>query len=121
MTGKLYLDLLKEKLVTHMNIHEASHFLHDSAPCHRAEIVSSWLTQQNISVTYWPGNSPDLKTIENMWSILKTHVARAKSFSLCELQDNIRQKRCLEITPSYCTALAESIPTCINKVLKNHG
>ena len=34
----------------------------------------------------WPSNSPDLKPIENLWSIVKTNVGRRRPTNLDELR-----------------------------------
>ena len=34
----------------------------------------------------WPSNSPDLKPIENLWSIVKTNVERRRPTNLDELR-----------------------------------
>lgn len=43
--------------------------MHDSAPCHRARSVTSFLPAKNVTVLSWPGNSPDMNRLENMWEL----------------------------------------------------
>lgn len=49
-------------------------FMHDKAPCHTARICSNFLSTQQFSVLDWPGNSPDLNPIENLWKIIKSRL-----------------------------------------------
>ena len=51
-------------------------FMHDGAPCHTAKSVSQYLASENIPVLSWPGNSPDLNPIENVWAIVKRRMAQ---------------------------------------------
>ena len=66
MTGVQYLQLLENKLEDKLEEHSCDHFLQDSAPCHKAKIVTKWFVKRpHISLIKWPGNSPDLNPIEN--------------------------------------------------------
>ena len=60
MNSKKYLDMLKNKLEMHRNIHDYTIFMHDGAPCHRDKI-SEFLKNMKIGIFDWPGNSPDIK------------------------------------------------------------
>ena len=61
-------------------------FQQDSAPCHIARIVKQWLAEPGVQLLDWPGNSPDLNPIENLWVSIKKRVAQKKCSSLEELR-----------------------------------
>ncbi|GFU42157.1 uncharacterized protein TNCV_4553691 [Trichonephila clavipes] len=46
------------------------------APCHTARSIKAFLAEQNIPLLNWPGNSPDMNTIENVWELMKREVAK---------------------------------------------
>lgn len=112
INGQTHLQILQKKLPTHMNILNCSYFRHDGAPCHRTSAVSLWLRQQNIRVPGpWPGSSPDLNPMKNLWVLLKEKVAQECPTSKQTSTAAIKRVWTQHITQAYCAALASSMPT----------
>ena len=45
--------------------------MHDDALCHKALSVTKFLDEKNTKTLLWPGNSPDMNPVKNLWAILK--------------------------------------------------
>lgn len=122
INGAVYLDILKDKLMPHMTVLGSTEFQHDGAPCHRAALVTRWLAEQRISVLGpWPGSSPDLNPIENLWVLMKEKVAQTNPTSEAELITAIKKVWVENITPGYCERLVRSMPRRIKAVLSSKG
>lgn len=121
MRGENYLQLLKDKLPLTMHLHRTSIFLHDGAPCHKAKKVSEWLRSNNIQVLDWPGNSPDLNPIENMWNIMKNKLQKCDTGSIPKLTEAIKILWVTDLSPEYCKSLSDSMPKRIQDVIKAKG
>ncbi|KAF2366161.1 Lethal giant larvaeue 2 [Trinorchestia longiramus] len=93
-----------------MTVHRCSIFMHDGGPCYRARIVSSYLAEKNIQVVEWPGNSPDLNPIENMWSVMKNKASEKQPLSLKVLEIEIKVVWTQEFSNEYCQGLIASMP-----------
>jgi len=83
INAAVYLGILKEKLPRFLTIHDCDTFQHDGAPCLQAKVVKNWLAQNHVQLLApWPGNSSDLKPIENCWMMLKRKVAEKNPSSV---------------------------------------
>ena len=96
-------------------------FQHDGAPFHKEKVISKWLGEQNINILGpWPGNSPDLNPIENLWSILKRRVDKENPTNSDKLQTLIMQEWAV-ISQDAAQKLIDSKPGRIAEVLKKKG
>jgi hypothetical protein len=113
--------MLNDKLLFFMHHHHATHFLQDGASCHTNEKVMAFLRQQSFSLMDWPGNSPDLNPIENLWAILKARLKKKGNIS--SLPNLIRAIKELWVTlpKPLMLKLAHSMPTRIQQCLENNG
>ena len=104
-----------------MMIHNCELLQQDSAPAHTANKVRNWLVSNRIEVLEWPGNSPDLNPIENLWMILKRKVRLHQPKNMQDLIYNIKRVWCTEITAELCRKLVDSMPNRLKNVLKHKG
>ena len=101
-----------------MAVHKCSVFMQDGAPYHRAKIVNQFLKAQKINILDWPGNSPDLNPIENLWTILKNKVSERQPTDAKILEQAIKEVWVRDISPAYCRNLVESMPRRLEAVIK---
>lgn len=98
-------------------------FQQDLAPCHTAKQVGKFFTSKKVSVLQWPGNSPDLNPIENLWAIVKNHL-RAKDCStrasLLTAISEVWTENNSEMS-EICAKLVESMPRRVKLCLKSGG
>ncbi|GFV34257.1 uncharacterized protein TNCV_991781 [Trichonephila clavipes] len=75
-----YKDVLQNRLIPQLEEWfpngEPNIFMQEGAPCHTSRSVEAFLAEQDIPLLDWPGNSPDMNTIENVWELMKREVAK---------------------------------------------
>ncbi|KAG0729791.1 Transposable element Tcb1 transposase [Chionoecetes opilio] len=120
MKGANYIEVLRDHLLVPYAIHECEVFMQDSAPAHRSKVVQKFLTDNNIPVLDWPGNSPDLNPIENAWNEMKKAIAKKRPTNINELKQALT-KLWVEMDLSYFTKLATSMPKRIGMVIQYKG
>ena len=112
MNGTKYIETLESKLLPSIQDMGLTnpYFIDDSAPCHRSKLVTDWKEKNNIRQIFWPGNSPDLNPIENLWPILKYKLRKKANPNTRILCENIIQIWYNEINRNTLENLADSIP-----------
>ena len=102
MTSQKYLEVLNSHLkptIQDLGIQNAI-YLDDSARPHRTKPIKEWMQSEGIESIEWPGNSPDLNPIENLWAILKSKLRKQAIPSKRELIEKIIQTWFNSIDPS---------------------
>ena len=92
MNFKKYLNVLTKKVIPEMArkfLEGSGIFQQDLAPCHTSRKVKSFINLNNILVLDWPGKSPDLYPIENLWSIIKLRLRGKDCITMVKLMEAI--------------------------------
>lgn len=88
-----YKKILEERLLPQLSEWftdgEKPIFMHDGAPCHKARTITKFLAEKNITVLDWPGNSPDMNPIENVWELMKREVHKSTITTKQELIEKL--------------------------------
>ena len=128
VNGELYweeiLPLFKEALLdkTMFPSQELSILMQDGATPHTAKPTIRHIQETIGKVwTDWPGNSPDLNPIENVWALLQESVfEEPRPRSRESLIDRIREKW-NSFPQEYFASLIESFPSPIKDCLDANG
>lgn len=76
--------------------------------------------EMRIPLEDWPSRSPDLKPIENLWSILDRSISDNRCNTKAELWECLQQAW-YKLDSSILTKLVESMPRRLHAVIDNKG
>lgn len=97
-------------------------FMHDGAPCHKAKSVTKFLAENNVQTLPWPGNSPDMNAIENLWGIVKKRLKKINITTKVQLiEELIKIWHHDDEIKNLCPVLVESMPKRIELLIKAKG
>ncbi|XP_066947097.1 zinc finger BED domain-containing protein 4-like [Macrobrachium rosenbergii] len=86
-----YLELMCDILPDAFEDTGATCFQQDGARAHTAKSVTQWLQDCEVPfINDWPGNSPDISPIENLWEIVKRDLQDKDVSSVPKLEAEIR-------------------------------
>jgi len=125
MNQHQHIRFLEQKLLTELPNHfpnGGAIFQQDGAPCHTAKSVKDFLRRKQVPLLDWPGNSPDMNPIENLWMIVKRRIAERKPTSKTKLIEALIDvwHRDPEIS-QMCPRLIEGMPKRIGKLIQAKG
>ena len=83
--------------------------------------VSAWKEANGIVSLKWPGNSPDLNPIENLWRIVGKELDKDKPKSKNNLTHSILHVWHQKIMLGTLQSLVESMPRRLEAVIKAKG
>lgn len=94
----------------------------DSAPCHKSKEMMAFFKNKKINVLDWPGNSPDLNPIENLWAICKARLRKIDCTTKIKMIEAVIQVWYRdERISDNCQKLIESMPKRVKAVIAAKG
>jgi arsenate reductase-like glutaredoxin family protein len=123
MNGDVYMGVLEDHLFPFIESHGSKYFLQDGAPCHTSKKVMAFLKEKEDSFTVldWPGNSPDLNPIENVWAYMKGKLKSMVPKNTQELKRAITTMWENEMPLDYFQKLSSSMPRRLKLVIASQG
>ena len=122
MKGPLYTEVIRDHLVPFMISHRTKIFMQDGAPCHRVRAVKDIMRENGWTMIDWPGNSPDLNPIENLWNFIKDNLEELYLTKVDDLKREIVKYWCQVLNDTdYCQKVVASMPRRLQAVIDAGG
>lgn len=125
MNAVKYIEVMKNRMIPQAREWFGADewvYMQDGAPCHTAKRTIEFLSNENVTVLKWPGNSPDLNPIETLWAIvkerLKKHTLKTKQEVISELIKVWIKDVSVAVT---CQRLIDTMPDRVQAVIKAKG
>ncbi|GFX72428.1 transposable element Tcb1 transposase [Trichonephila clavipes] len=119
-----YIEILQNKLLpTARDLfgNQSWIFQDDNAPCHREKVVQKWLKDHTVNRLNWPGQSPDLNPIENLWFKIGYEISKKKPSNKRELIEALIFSFNHIVTKDLLLELVHSMPKRCRAVIKANG
>lgn len=125
MNGDRYKEVIRTRVIPQMEEWYPGGdgtFMQDKAPCHMARQCMGLLRSSNFRILDWPGNSPDLNPIENVWGILKQRIRKQSINTKQEMISLIINLWYRDVEIQQCIRRSvESMPKRIRSVIQSRG
>jgi transposase len=124
MNSSKYIKIIKSRVLLFLQTFSGGKgtFQHDLVPCHNSKAVRKFIQENKISMLNWPGNSPDMNPIENLWSIQKK--CRGKmdcTTEQCMATNTIKLWFHNSGLKNFCSKLVKSMPKRVQEVILAKG
>jgi transposase len=124
MNSSKYIEILKSRVLTfpqnYADVKGA--FQHDLAPCNKSKAVKKFIQENKISILDWPGNSPDMNPIGNLWNIQKKRLGKMDCSTEERMVTNMIKVWSHDSgVKNICSKLVESVPEHVQEVIYQKG